>query len=39
MSTMAELTAAAVHQFHKAGELLAVKERRKTVEEAEALIR
>lgn len=38
MSAMAELTAAAAHQFHKAGELLSVKERRKTVEEAEALM-
>lgn len=38
MSTIAELTAATAHQFHKAGELLAVKERRKTVEEAEAFM-
>lgn len=38
MSTLAELTAATVQQFHKAGELLSIKEHRKTVEEADALL-
>ncbi|KAL0272909.1 UNVERIFIED_CONTAM: hypothetical protein PYX00_005724 [Menopon gallinae] len=38
MSTLAELTAATVQQFHKAGELLSVKEHRKTVEEADTLL-
>lgn len=38
ISTIAELTAAITMQFHKSGELLLLKERRKTVEEADCLL-
>lgn len=38
IETLAKLTAISVEQFHKAGELLLVKERRSTVDEADSLV-
>ncbi|GLV35218.1 uncharacterized protein CBL_01633 [Carabus blaptoides fortunei] len=38
IESLAQLTAIAVEQFHKAGELLLVKERRSTVDEADSLV-
>lgn len=39
VSTLAELTAATVQQFHKAGELISIKQHRKTVEETDSFSR
>lgn len=38
IETLAQLTAAAVEQFHKTGELLMVKEHRSTADEADSLV-
>ncbi|XP_044254629.1 protein FAM114A2 isoform X2 [Tribolium madens] len=38
VETLAQLTAIAVEQFHKAGELLLVKEHRSTADEADSLV-
>lgn len=38
IETLAKLTAICVEQFHKAGELLLIKERRSTVDEADSLV-
>ncbi|XP_063927885.1 protein FAM114A2 [Zophobas morio] len=38
VETLAQLTALAVEQFHKAGELLLVKEHRSTADEADSLV-
>jgi len=38
ITVIAELTAAATMQYHKAGELLLLKERRKTVQEADSFM-
>lgn len=38
IDTLAQLTAAAVEQFHKAGELLLVKDHRSTADEADSLV-
>lgn len=38
ITTLAKLTAISVEQFHKAGELLLVKDRRSTVDEADSLV-
>lgn len=38
IDSLAHLTAVAVEQFHKAGELLLIKERRSTVDEADSLV-